>query len=272
MKAKKKLSKARRIFNLTLLILMPIVFYSCVDSMIFYPPEASYRPSSHLIMLEMDLGYHIAAYYLPAEDKDFVVLFSHGNAEDIGQNRGFFQEYQRQGVGILGYDYRGYGLSNGKPSEFNTYGDILTAYHYLVNQQKIDPSRIIVHGRSVGSGPSVWLAAQYPVGGLILESPFVSIFRVRTRWPILPFDKYNNLARIKHIDCPLLVIHGQNDRVVAFWHGQTLYNAANTPKMHYWVPNAGHNNLIRTAGENYWKTLHAFEKMIREHQNINGEK
>lgn len=266
MKAKRKISHARRILNLTLLLLIPVFFYSCVDSMIFLPPEPSYQPSSNLVMIEMDLGYEIAAYYLPGPEDGFVVLFSHGNAEDIGQNRGFFQNYQMQGVGILGYDYRGYGLSNGKPSEFNTYGDILAAYDYLIHERHIEPQRIIVHGRSVGSGPSVWLAAHYPVGAVILESPFVSAFRVRTRWPIIPFDKYNNLARINNIDCPLLVIHGQDDRIVGFWHGQKLYEAAAEPKMHYWVPNAGHNDLFYVAGDEYWKQVNEFIKLIQRYQ------
>lgn len=272
MKNKKPISKTRRIFNVALLLLIPIMFYSCVDSMIFFPPPVSYQPSSNLVMISGDLGQQIAAYDLARPEDGFVVLFSHGNAEDIGQNRAFFQQYQMQGVGILGYDYRGYGLSSGKPSETNTYRDILAAYTYLIHEKKIDPSQIIVHGRSVGSGPSVWLAANYPVGGLILESPFVSAFRVRTHWPIIPFDKYNNLARIKNIDCPLLVIHGQNDRIVGFWHGQRLYEAAAEPKMHYWVPNAGHNDLLFVAGKEYWNKLNEFFEIVKQHHQANGEK
>ncbi|MHC4927961.1 MAG: alpha/beta hydrolase [Planctomycetota bacterium] len=225
--------------------------------MIFLPPAASYQRSSSLIMIPVENGQQIAAYYLPPENGDFVVLFSHGNAEDIGQNLGFFQEYQMQEVGILGYDYRGYGLSDGKASEQNTYRDIAAAYNYLIDQQQIAPERIIVHGRSVGSGPSVWLAANYPVGALVLESPFVSAFRVRTRWPIIPFDKYNNLGRIKNI---------KNDRIVGFWHGEKLYEAAAEPKMNYWVPNAGHNNLIYTAGDEYWDKLNEFIDLIQQYQ------
>jgi hypothetical protein len=130
--------------NLILLLLLPIFFYSCVDSMIFLPPAASYQRSSSLIMIPVENGQQIAAYYLPPENGDFVVLFSHGNAEDIGQNLGFFQEYQMQEVGILGYDYRGYGLSDGKASEQNTYRDIAAAYNYLIDQQQIAPERILL--------------------------------------------------------------------------------------------------------------------------------
>ncbi len=270
MKNKNNISRRRRLFNVILLLILPVLFYSCVDSMIFYPPSPSYRASSHLVKIPVENDQQIAAYYLPAADGEFVVLFSHGNAEDIGFNRGFFQQYRLEGFGILGYDYRGYGLSDGRPSEKNTYRDIAAAYGFLVDEKKVDPQKIIVHGRSVGSGPSVWLAAKQPVGGLILESPFVSAFRVRTRWPILPFDKYNNLSRINNIDCPLLVIHGQNDRIVAPWHGQKLYDTAAEPKMHYWVPRAGHNNLLNTAGNNYWKHLNDFQNLIEKNQKTDG--
>jgi len=265
-KRKHKINRKRRIFDLFILLTLPILFYSCADSMIFHPPKCSYATSRHLITIPTADSQQIAALYWPAEPNNYVVLLSHGNAEDIGQLRDHIQRFHIEGFGILTYDYRGYGLSEGKPTEQNTYEDIEAAYQYLTAEQEIDPSQIIVHGRSVGCGPSVRLAEQYPVGGLILESPFVSAFRVVTRWPILPFDKFNNLARIKNINCPLLVIHGQQDRIVPFWHGQTIYEEANPPKMHYWVEDAGHNDLIYHAGKDYWKTLLEFEQLIERIQ------
>lgn len=258
-----KRTKKRRIFDLFLLLCIPLLFYSCVDAMIFYPPACSYRPSTHTVMIPVADQQQIAAYYLPPPDGSApVVLFSHGNAEDIGHLRPFIQAYHLHGFGMLAYDYRGYGLSEGTPSEQNTYADIEAAWRYLTEQEKIAPSRIIIHGRSVGSGPSVWLAERHTPAGLILESPFVSAYRVMTRIPLIPFDKYNNLARIKKVDCPVLVIHGRNDRVVPFWHGQTLYNAANDPKHHYWVDNAGHNDLLDHAGQTYWTTLQTFKDQL----------
>ena len=110
--------------------------------------------------------------------------------------------------------------------------DVEAAYAYLVNELGVAPQRIIVLGRSVGSGPATYLASRKPVGALLLESPFVSAFRVVTGIPILPFDKFNNLSRIGQVHCPALVVHGTADRVVAFWHGRKLYEAANEPKLH----------------------------------------
>jgi hypothetical protein len=256
-------SKARRIVDLLLLTAVPLLFYSCVDELIFYPPACSYRPSTHMVMIPSADNQQIAAYYLPPPgDHAFTVLFSHGNAEDIGHLRDFVQYYHLQGFGILAYDYRGYGRSDGVPSEQATYADIEAAFKYLTEREQIDPSRIIAHGRSVGCGPTVWLASHHPLAGVILESPFVSAYRVMTRVPIIPFDKYPNLSRIKDIRCPVLVIHGRDDRVVPFWHGQTLYNAANDPKHHYWVDNAGHNDLLYHAGQTYWTTLQTFKDQL----------
>jgi fermentation-respiration switch protein FrsA (DUF1100 family) len=250
------------------------MFSSCVTNLIFQPPAASYEPSVQLIKIPTANNQQIAAFYLPPQsESDFVILFSHGNAEDIGHNIEFARDCRQQGFGILLYDYRGYGLSDGRPSEQNAYQDINAAYQYLVTNAKIAPSRIIAHGRSVGSGPSTWLAATHPIGGLVLESPFVSVYRVVTRWPMIPFDKFNNLARIKQVHCPLLVIHGKEDCTVPFWHGQKLFDAANDPKMNCWVENASHNDLLYYAGEQYWKTLETFKIMVEQTlQSPKGEK
>ena len=266
MASKKKISPKRRIIDVIIILLIPVLFYSCIDSIIFHSPSCSYKPSDHLVTIDVENREKIAAYYLPPADDAFVVLHSHGNAEDIGLIWDYIRCFKAEGFGVLAYDYRGYGLSDGVPSEQNTYRDIEAAYQFLIEQKNIDPKRIIVHGRSVGSGPSVWLTEKYPVGGLALISPFVSAFRTRTRWPILPFDKYNNLARIENIDCPILVMHGQKDRIIGFWHGKKLYETAKEPKMHYWVSDAGHNNFLEIAWDEYWIKLQEFQKLIQETQ------
>lgn len=264
----RKCSRRRRVFDLLLLLCIPVLFYACADSVIFQPPECSYRPSAHLLLLATEDGHTIAAYYLPPpDDEGAVVLYSHGNAEDIGQLRPFLQHYHLQGFGILAWDYRGYGLSDGRASEQATYADIEAVYHYLTDHEQIVPARILIHGRSVGCGPSVWLACRKPAGGLILESPFLSAYRVVTRIPLIPFDKYDNLGRIQNVHCPVLFIHGRDDRVVPFWHGETLYESANQPKTNYWVDCAGHNDLVDKAGKTYWNILQDFKAKTQTAQN-----
>ena len=236
---------------------------SCADKMIFHPSHASYATDDGIVRIPVTAKEQIAAMYRPADPNSFVLLFSHGNEEDIGQNEEFFELANQNGFGILAYDYRGYGLSDGRAGEKNTYQDISAAYRYLTETLSIPPQRIIILGQSVGSGPSVWLATQKPAAGLILESPFVSAFRVVTKYKILPFDPYNNLARIKKVQCPVLIIHGKQDKIVFFWHGLALYEAANEPKMNYWVEDASHNDVLRVAGEKYWAKLNEFTKILK---------
>ena len=125
------------------------------------------------------------------------------------------------------YEYTGYGESNGKiPIDRSLYEDIETVYIYLTENLNIDPNTIILFGRSIGSGPSCFLAEKYPVAGLILHSALMSALRVvfNLRWT-LPFDKFPNIDRIPNIDCPIFVIHGRRDEIVPFYHAVELFQA-----------------------------------------------
>ncbi|MHC5161599.1 MAG: alpha/beta hydrolase, partial [Planctomycetota bacterium] len=152
---------ARLIISLLLLfnIFIPLTY---ADSLIFYPPEASYLDNSKIIKIEVENDESISAIYVPNPNSQYTLLFSHGNAEDIGQNLPFFKLCCENGFSVFAYDYRGYGTSDGQPTEFNTYNDILAAYNYLTEDLKTDPNNIVVHGRSVGSGPSCFLASRKP--------------------------------------------------------------------------------------------------------------
>ncbi|MEO0378100.1 MAG: alpha/beta hydrolase, partial [Cyanobacteria bacterium P01_A01_bin.17] len=160
------------------------------------------------------------------------------------------------------YDYRGYGTNSGTPSEQGVYRDIEAAYDYLVDELALSPSQIIVQGQSVGGGPSTYLATQKPVAGLILESSFTKIFRVLLPFPILPFEKFPNVDRLAKVNCPVLVIHGQADHIIAFKHGQELFEAALEPKQSFWVPEAHHNNVQAVAGATYRQTLQDFSQLV----------
>jgi hypothetical protein len=107
------------------------------------------------------------------------------------------------------------------------------------------------------------LASNHKVAGLILESPFVTAFRVVTRIPLLPFDKFRNIDRIKSVNCPVLVIGGKADKIIPFWHGEKLFEAANEPKFKLWVDDAGHNDLVMAAGNSYWDTIKRFADFIK---------
>lgn len=235
-----------------------VVAYFFADRLIFFPPKSSYVDSSNIIKLTTKDNAKISAVYLPNEKSKYVILFSHGNAEDLGHVMFFLRDLHAQGFAVFAYDYHGYGTSEGRPDEARAYNDINAAYNYLVNNLKIAPQHIIVFGRSVGAAMAIDLAVRKPVAGLIIESAFVTAFRVITRVPIFPFDKFNNLKKIKQLHCPVLVIHAVNDTLVPFWHGQKLYSAIKTPKQYLWVKNANHNDLFWEIDKNYWPALKNF--------------
>jgi fermentation-respiration switch protein FrsA (DUF1100 family) len=232
------------------------------DRLIFLPPPASYRAERDVVMLDTADGGRIAAVHLPRADAAYTILYSHGNAEDLGHVRPALESVRRAGFAVLAYDYRGYGLSSGQPSEGASYRDIDAAWAHLTERLGVPPARIILLGRSVGAGPSVDLATRVPAGGLVLESAFVSAFRVLTRIPLLPFDKYRNIEKIARVTCPVLVIHGTADEVVPLWHGQRLFEAARGPKRALWVDGAGHNDLMLVAGARYGQALAEFAAVL----------
>ncbi|HEX6280174.1 MAG TPA: alpha/beta hydrolase, partial [Pyrinomonadaceae bacterium] len=166
------------------------------------------------------------------------------------------------GFAVLAYDYRGYGTSAGAPSEEKSYEDIDAAYRYLTEELRVLPGKIILHGRSLGGGPSTDLAARRPVGGLILESTFTTAFRTVTRYQLVPFDKFRNLDKLALSKCPVLVIHGKDDRTIGFHHGEALFDSAPGMKYSLWVDNAGHNDLADVAGESYLNAIRDFSQEL----------
>jgi alpha-beta hydrolase superfamily lysophospholipase len=219
------------------------LFFS--NLLIFQPPPAQYTSNaSRLEMLADETGRDVAAFwYPPSSADDPILLWSHGNAEDIGALVPLHRELAKEGFGILAYDYPGYGLSSGSPGEAGCYTSIEAAYAHLINEKRIPASRIFVVGQSVGSGPACWLAEREDTAGLILISPFLSAFRTATKVPLFPGDKFPNLHRIKNIEEPLLVIHGTADATIPFEHGERLHHLHSGTKALLPISNANHNTI-----------------------------
>ena len=238
--------------------------YFFSERLIFLPPTPTYQDTADILKLTTQDGEQISAFYLPNPDATYTILYSHGNAEDLGRIRQRLANLRTLGFSVFAYDYRGYGTSQGKPSEQNALQDIEAAYAYLTNHLKILPETIVLYGRSLGGGPSVHLASRHPVAGVILESTFTSTFRVVTQIPILPWDRFNNLAKIDSVHGAVLFIHGTDDRVVPFHHSQVLYQRAKQPKHFVSIQGAGHNNLLEIAWEQYDKALNTFTHMLEQ--------
>jgi fermentation-respiration switch protein FrsA (DUF1100 family) len=234
------------------------------DRMIFLPPAPSYGSARlPIALIPGENGASIATLYLPNPDAQITLVYSHGNAEDLGQVAPLLEEFRRAGFAVLAFDYRGYGASTGgPPSAHGATRDMEAVYRHAVGTLGIPPSRIVLVGRSVGSGPATELAARYPVGGLVIESGFVSAFRVMTHVPLLPFDRFHNLRHVRSVRCPVLVIHGREDEVIPWSHGRRLFEAAHEPKSALWVDGAHHNDLALVAGPRYWAALRAFGRTV----------
>jgi len=242
--------------------------YLRADAMIFHPPPATYELSPQMRLIPMAGGDRLALLYLPNPEATFTLLYSHGNAEDLGVIQPLLSQYRDWGFAVLAYDYRGYGLSTGTPNEANAYEDARAAYEYLTQTLQVPPAQIILYGRSLGGGVATELATQVPVAGLILESTFTSAFRVVVPFPLFPFDKFTNQAKLSQVAVPVLILHGKADDVVPFHHGQALFAAAADPKFSLWVAEAGHNNFSAAAGDRHRHALQAFVQFLKAH-NLN---
>lgn len=248
-------------------LLLNLYAFRISDKLLFQPQEPGYDRLPHEVKIKTGDGDLLNAVYLKNPNAAFTLLFSHGNAEDLSQVAPFMAQFYARGYSVLMYDYRGYGTSEGTPSYRNIQQDASAAYHWLTDTEKIPARQILAHGRSLGGAVAVWTAANHEVAGLIIESSFTSAFRVKTRIPLLPWDKFNSVANLKKIHCPVLVMHGKEDQILPFWHGEKLYEAANEPKQSFWIEGAEHMNYAYVAEERYFDTIQTFTKQVAAHRN-----
>ncbi|MGH7476445.1 MAG: alpha/beta hydrolase [Longimicrobiales bacterium] len=253
-------------------LLLALVVYAVVvvlvvlfaDRLMFYPPAASYGAGdADFGLVPVGAGDSVAVLHLHQPQARYTVLYSHGNAEDLGHVAFVLRDLREAGFAVIGYDYRGYGHSTGGPASARKASeDAEAVYRYAVDTLGIDPGRLILYGRSVGSGPTLELAARHDIAGVVLESAFTSAFRVVTRIRLFPFDRFPNLANIRALRAPVLVIHGTADEVVPFAHGRRLFDAAREPKQSLWVEGAGHNDVAVVGGARYHAALTRFIALI----------
>ena len=236
-------------------------FYS--DRMIFLPPPPGYRDTPEVLKVPTKDGEHIAAIYLANPASTYTLLLSHGNGEDLGSVLPLLPGLASLGFSVFAYDYRGYGLSDGSPVGAARLRRYRRRLRLPDGKLRVAPETIVAYGRSLGAGAAVDLAARRPVGGVILESPFLTAFRVMTRVPLFPFDKFRNVDKIGRVRCPLLILHGEADEIVPFWHGRRLFDKAPGPKTFVAIPGAHHNDLMWVAGARYGQALRDFEERLR---------
>lgn len=202
-----------------------------------------------LLYLQIETGERIAALHIRRGHggTDRVLLYSHGNAEDLGLRLPYLDMLSEWcGTDVLAYDYCGYGFSEGSPTEENCIMAVEAAYAYL--RQFFSPNRIVAFGRSIGTGPTVDIAVRHPeIRGMVLQSPMESCGRVAfgsvTSYLGYSLDLFKNYEKIGKVSCPVLVIHGKDDCIVPWAHGLALQQACKTPVEPLWLENYGHNDL-----------------------------
>ena len=209
-------------------------------------------------------GVQLHGWYVPGES-GVTWLWFHGNAGNISHRlENLKLLHDELGVSILLFDYRGYGRSQGKPSEEGTYRDGEAALAYLRTQQGVDPEKIVFFGRSLGSAVAVELATRHTPYALILESPFPSIpYMARRTYPYLPVwpllqTKYDSLAKIGSVQTPTLVLHGDQDDTVPLEAGRKVFEAAPGPKEFHIIQGASHNDTYTVGGSEYFRVLQRF--------------
>jgi fermentation-respiration switch protein FrsA (DUF1100 family) len=231
--------------------------------MIYFPgpalpaPGAVGLPEAEAVTLRTEDGLELIAWYVPAQGARYTAVAFHGNAGTIADRAHLAQILNEAGCSALMVEYRGYGGNPGAPSEQGLYRDARAALAFLESRADVDTSRLVYFGKSLGTGPAAHLAHEHTPAALVLDSPFTSMPDAAARhYPYLPArrlvkDRYDTLSKMGRITCPVLVIAGEQDRIVPPHLSRQVYEEANEPKELLLVPGAGHNDLLAVASVEY---------------------
>jgi len=247
---------------------MIVMWSRLVDGMIFQPtPGVDLRPEQvglrgEDVFLHAADGVRIHGFWLPAEGATRALLFLHRNAGNPSHRLPNAAELVPLETSVVPLDYRGYGLSDGRPSESGVYADARAGLAYLIEERGIPEDRIIVFGRSVGGAVAVDLVQDRAVAGLILESTFTSVSAMaRSLLPLAaPFarGRFDSEKKIARLRAPLLFFHGDRDEIVPHELGRQLFEAAPEPKAFETLEGAGHNDTTIIGGRPYFERIRRF--------------
>ncbi|HXG60122.1 MAG TPA: alpha/beta hydrolase [Planctomycetota bacterium] len=237
------------------------------ESFIYFPRRGDVGPSpGEDIFLAASDGVRLHGWFVTHPEARFAILWFHGNAGNLEDRRDLLADLRSLPADVFALDYRGYGRSEGTPSEEGLYRDARAAYEWLRTRRP--PERIVIFGKSLGGGPACDLAAQVPAAGLILQSAFTSARDMASRvMPLFPArwfmrTRFDNRSKVARIACPKLFIHSRSDEIIPFRMGEELYAAAAEPKEHAWFDGAGHNDLWIVRRREYRARLSAFLEML----------
>jgi len=247
-------------------LLLNGLMYVAQPGMLFYPLsrlDATPRDwglDYQDVWVPTEDGVRLHGWYLPSAESERVLLFFHGNAGNISHRRDSIAIFHRLGLDVLILDYRGYGQSSGSPSEDGLYRDAGAAWTWLTEERGLDPSQIIVFGRSLGAIVAARLAAETGPAAVILESGFSSardaahtLFPVLSRLVLLRY-RLDAAAAVQQVRSPVLVLHSPDDEIIPYRLGRRLYEAANEPKR-FVTLRGGHNDGFLRSQPEYERAL-----------------
>jgi len=241
-----------------------------VESMIFYPVRGVAVTPKQLgvegaeVFVETEDAVRIHAFYLPAPGARRALLFLHGNAGNASHRLPNAAELAKLDCSVLVIDYRGYGLSEGRPTEWGTFADARAGLRHLTDQLGFPEDRVVVFGRSLGGAVAVDLAQDRKLAGVILESTFSSIADVISNGPggrwlgRLAGRRFDSASKIGRVRAPMLFFHGDRDDVIRYELGLRLFGAAPQPKAFETIRGAGHNDLTQVGGRRYFDRIREF--------------
>ena len=253
-------------------LLMGVFIYLRQAGMIYLPHiptrQLQARPSQigldyDEVRLTAEDGVSLHAWYIPAPDAKLTLLFCHGNAGNISHRLDSIALFHKLGLNVFIFDYRGYGQSQGQPSEQGSYQDVQAAWDYLTNEKQTPAGRIVLFGRSLGAAVASHLATRVEPAALILESAFASVPEMAAKLlPLFPARwlaryRYDNVQNVQSIHAPLLVIHSEQDEIIPYAQGRAVFEAAHEPKS-FLLLHGGHNDGFMLSGEHYTDGLRLF--------------
>jgi fermentation-respiration switch protein FrsA (DUF1100 family) len=211
------------------------------------PPAAAGLPQAEEVILTSSDGEHLVAWHVPPHGAKPVVIYFQGNAGALNLRADRFRWLTGDGFGLVALSYRGYGGSTGKPTEAGMLLDAAAAYDFAA--ARYPAGRIVLWGESLGTGVAIALAAERQTGGIILDAPFTSAADIgASAYPFVPVrwfikDSFRSDERIARVKAPLLVLHGEMDRIIPIRFGERLFTLANEPKQMVRIASGGHVNL-----------------------------
>ena len=245
----------------TLMATLTGLLWAFQRSLIFFPdagpvpPAAQVLPGARDVALATDDGLRLAAWHLPADPGASTVLVANGNAGHRGVRAPLARALAEHGLGVLLFDYRGFGGNPGSPSEDGLARDVRAAHRFLVEEAGVPPGRLLYYGESLGAAVVTGLATEHPPAGLVLRSPFTDLASVgRVHYPFLPVrallrDRFPLAEHVARVQAPTTVVYGSADSIVPPAQSRAVADAAGTLHRLVEVPGADHNDPVLLDGE-----------------------